>query len=326
MQHDINPAEAYENACFTLSQYLFAAVLQRDSQDPESWKRRIKTFEVNGLLSFLVESPVKARPIEVDESRLEDPRYRRHLVRKLRAPRPGKHMSVHVVIDRGRLTEPQYLADMSKLLAYRWTVKMLPVESPLDKILLLKQDVGTLTRALDTMQMHQSDGKSVAGLIMRMLADDLVDNNETMKAVIARMESEFAVMRAEFSASIRATTEEILAEAKVRFAEIVAQANATADRHIEEIKKEAAESQARTDQVLAECAADADPEESWRKAMEEAERKRKEANRLSPRTRLFLIGAGIVVSTLAAFHLDVDGVTAVEAIDGLIEYVRARQK
>ncbi|HEY9869195.1 MAG TPA: hypothetical protein V6D08_08515 [Candidatus Obscuribacterales bacterium] len=305
--------EAYENALFDLSRFLFSAILVRDAADDELWSQRVQTLEHNGLLSFLLPSPFKAAPIEVDESRLEDARYRRHLVRKLKAPRPGKHVSVRVAIKRDELSNAAYLADICKLLAYKWVSKLLPDTDWTEKLLLLKQDERILTRALDTMRMHQSDGKRVAQLVMRLTAEEILDGNTRMQEIVSSMKAESARVVADVSARIAQMNSGVLAEATAAIARITADAGRQCDAYLEVIRRDAEAARARTDKVLSECAPDPDPEASWRRAMEARERERKLANRRGNRLwcAFFLVIFGVL-----ALHAEFGGF---RAIDYLIE-------
>lgn len=309
-------SEAYENALFDLCRILFASILLRDAKADETWSQRIKTFDYNGLLSFLVPSPFAKAPLEVDQSRLEDPRYRRHLVRKLKAPRPGKHASVRVAIKREELSNSAYLADICKLLAYKWVSKLLPDTDWTEKLLLLKQDERSLTYALDTMRMHQSDGKRVARLVLRLTAEEILDGNTRMQEVLANMKAETTRVVADVSARIAQINSAMFVEATAAIARITADTGAQCDAYIELIRKDAAAARARTDKVLAECAPDPDPEASWRRTMEARERERKLANRRGNRLWCAFF---LMIFVVLALHAEIGGF---RAVDYLIEFAQ----
>lgn len=258
-------------------------------------------------------SPFAPAPLEIDQSRLEDPRYRHHLVRKLKAPRPSKHVSVRVAIKREELSNAAYLADICKLLAYKWVSKLLPDTDWTEKLLLLKQDERILTYALDTMRMHESDGRRVARLVMRLTAEKILDGNTRMQEVLAKMKDETTRVVADSSARIAQINSEIVAEATAAIARITADTGAQCDAYIEVIRKDAEAARARTDKVLAECAHDPDPEASWRRTMEARERERKLGNRRGNRLWCAFF---LVIFVVLALYADMGGS---RAIDYLIE-------
>jgi hypothetical protein len=303
---------ATENALQDLFRSLFAQILVRDNQDENTWKRRLKTFEVNGLLSFTQPSLFERPEFQVDNSKLSDPRYRRQVIRKLKAPRPSKHVFVRLNIDRLKLNIAEYVRDISTLLAFKWVNKMLPVSSAYELLLLLKVDLATLTRALDTMGMHQSSGANVGHLLLRTSVEELVDNNETMKKCLADMKEKTGAIRREFESNIRTLFEPFLAQARASCDAAADHARKQCDEWIEEHRKAAAERKAETDAVLAANKADEDPEASFRAAVLEHERRHREANRWSPRNRWLMRGFVVVVVATLAYFLEINGVTPVE--------------
>lgn len=318
----VSIADRYENALYDLSRSLFASILQSDATNDSQWRHRIKTFELNGLLSFLVESNHKPAPLKVDQSRLEDARYRRHLAGKLKVPRPSKYVSVRIAIDRDRLAaDPSYLADMCKLLAYNWVKKLLLDTNNCDRLLLLKQDERTLRRALDTMRIHESSGHSVAQLLLRLGVDDLLDASDTMKQLLAKMQTETSVIVSEFTTEIRGISGPILERARASFDRIMADTHKSCDEAIEKIRKELAVSIARTDRVLAECAAE-DPDVAWRRAMAERERERKLKTR---KTNWIWYTVFSTLAIVIVLHAEVNGVRAIDVLGQLVDsYVSAR--
>jgi hypothetical protein len=218
-----NTPNTAENALRKLFGSLFAEILLRDSQDDYQWKRRLRSFKVNGLLSFRMPNPVQVEDFVVDNDRLKDARYRRFVIRKLQLPRPRKHTYVHLPVERELICDPQYVADIATLLAWNWVRKLLPVSSPHEMALLLQYDVATLTRALNTMSMHQSSGENVARLRLRAHVQDVIDNHEGIQRVFSDLEDRFDAIGArteqsllEWAAEQQAKDEQRLADMKRR--------------------------------------------------------------------------------------------------------------
>ncbi len=135
---------------------LFVSVLRNADVSDASWKARLNTLDVFGLTEFREPSKHKAKPIEFDHARLEEPAYRRMLIRKLKAPRPGKWTALPAQ-NRARKDPRGSLRDSDRHSAFlKFTnIVLSEVESNSATMLLLtKLDVDSLTRCLDKFQKH----------------------------------------------------------------------------------------------------------------------------------------------------------------------------
>lgn len=300
---------------YNLGRNLFATILLRDSTTAEDWNRRTETFDRHGLTSFLTEAPFyKPRELPVDQERLGDVRYRKQLIRKLKAPHPSKWTSFRLQIDRDKLREDDYLQKMAAVLAYKWTQKLANADE-MSALVLPHQDVETLTDCLDRMGLHQSDAKGVADHVMRTMAERLVDANERFKAVMAEMRARFAEVRADLEPAIKAICDEYRTAELARINEATDAAMVKFDRLSEEVREDFAAQKARTQAVLDENAPSGlTPEEEFRIAVKKAERERKAANRLSRKAKAMLWALAAAATTAGAFFLEVNGTTLVEVL------------
>jgi hypothetical protein len=300
---------------FTVGSSLFAAVLLRDSQDNETWKKRNETFYKHGLLSFLKESIFKPKVIELDESKLDDVRYRRKLIRQLKAPRPGKWQEVRLTIDPGRLKESAYLEQMAAILAYKWALKLLPAEEPQSLLALAHLDEESLTYCLDNMGKHQSTAETVAARVLRTIAERLVDANPRFQAAVASIRHTAAEARDEFLRSFGEFSSQLIAEHKVASEAITAESNARFDALSAEIAADFARQAAQTQAVLdANAPSGLSPQEEFRRDVLRREKEFRDANRMSPRGKFFAWTLTIAAAVALAFFLEVDGTTLVEAL------------
>ncbi len=258
---------------------LFAKVIRKDASSESAWAKFSKSIKSHGLTTFCCESTFKPAALEVDNSRLEDSRYRRTVIRKLKAPRPSATVSHEVRIDRERiLVDDHYLADMSKLIAYKWMRKLADVETDLERLLLLKTGEKALRRALDSLGMHESDGETVAGIVMRSFAEEALDSNETLKRVEAEIRAEGARSLHDFRESMAPVTERILSEFSSNIDAHLAKVSAEADEFIAGMRARMSEVAASNEKGLAECSHD-DEETEWRKLLAASDARRREARR-----------------------------------------------
>lgn len=300
-----------------LCQPLFANLLLADSRQDDTWAHRLETLNRCQLLTYRVPSIFKPKPLAIDENRLDDSRYRRWLSKKLVAPRPGKFMNVRLDIDRTKLTEPAYRQDISTVLAHKWMNQFLPVESLLDVCVLTRLlTVSTLRHCLDNLRLNDLYSKRVVPTLMRQLAEELVDNNEDFQRCMAEMRCATGVIVAEAQAAIRTSASEILESGNAAIDEITADGAARFDALSAEISQSFAESAARNQIALDECATSGeDPEVEFRRALDQRERERKEAYKNSKEKWIWR--AGLTAFALVVtffFEIGVDHITPAEAI------------
>ena len=303
-------------------------ILISASREETSWNARMKSFSGLGLLDFTVESPFKVEPLKIDESRLDDPRYRRFLIRKLKAPRPSKWARHRLDIQRARLKEADYANDMAKVLTYKWTALLMRDLDAASLITIMSIDQATLEHCLDKMRMNEVSAQTVAEKIMRRLAFSLIDENAKYKAAVAMIESAAADARRDFAEKITPVIERATLEAYAAFERIAEDARQKADLYISEIRDRAAQRQADYEKFIAEHEVDPneDREATFRAdilAREAAAREERRAARLEERRtrplwywgkRLFVVGG------LTAFALSVE-VNDVSLIEVLMDFL-----
>lgn len=270
---------------------LFVSVLRNASVSEESWKARLNTLDVFGLTEFREPSPHKPKPIEFDQDRLDDPSYRRFLIRKLKAPRPGKWVYHKLRIERDKMVDDHYASQVGTLLAWRFTnIVLNEVESDSATMLLLtKLDVESLTRCLDKFQRNTLNGASISNEIIRIAVEKALDTNELFQKSLADIAATGTEVRAKFTAEMKPVIEKTLADFADEQRKMMESINQDVDIYIEKMRIRSAINQARTQQVLDECAPDPDPEASFRHAVMMREREMREERRRNWRAMPFYI-------------------------------------
>ncbi len=181
----------------------FERILTVAVEDEKSWQGRINSFSNLALLEYLAPSRFMPAPLNVDEERLCDGRYRRHLIARLKAPRPSKWARHRLVIDRDRIiTDSVYRAATSHFLASKLMARMGLCSENLSKtcstftyLVLLKMNVEEFAFCLDNLAPNELDAERVAGILTRRMAYALIDANPSFQALIGRMKSEFVQIR-----------------------------------------------------------------------------------------------------------------------------------
>lgn len=229
---------------------LFDGVLTNAAGSDKLWAHRLETFERITLLEFVTPSEIKAKPIDFDQSKLDDARYRRHLIRKLKAPRPSKWVRHKLPIHRDRLDDDKYRSDIAKVLAYKWVSLLQPFTDNHEMFLLLNAGVEELEYLLDETRLNLVSASWCSRALMRRLTYRLIDENENFK----RIEQEIRRVGAEVRKELNSSLEEISIQAMTTFAasseEILADVNERCDRAIAEIRERSEAASRRAQEAL----------------------------------------------------------------------------
>jgi len=314
--------DKYTEALYEAFLVSFSAALSSAAVDDAKWKRLIPSLNDLTLLDFHMPSPFKPEPLNVDESRLDDVRYRRHLIRKLKAPRPGKWVRHKLDIDRRRIVDGDYREKMAKVLAYRFVQLLLPVDSFEVVLPVIKLGAGDLEYLLQNLRLNDLSARRVSDLLMKRLAHSLIDESEKFQEVSRMIRARGAEARERLTIELYRIRQEVMESFSVKMSEVQAHASRVADQAIDEMRARSAEQSARTAQVLAEAAVDPleDREATFREAVlaSEAARRqeRREAAARQPLWLKLLKRAGVVAGGyVVAFHVKFKGLTLVEWLE-----------
>lgn len=312
---------------FDLYRPLFESLLLSASADGQRWAHRVKTFESHGLLEFVTASNLKPKPVidqyvEVDgeriytfsEKQLEEPRWKRGFLRKIKAPRPGKWTRHHLQLHRDKVEDPKYREDIAKVLAYKWVELLQPTD--IDIMYLKVMDERALAHFLDTFRRIDVTPENVNTYLMRRMAEELLDNNEKFQALMNRMKEEIAPVREQAYAEIRRICEEARERSQPVFDAIVAEAQRRADVALAEMQARSAAEAERSAKFWAEHSIkeDEDPEESFRRSVDKRIARQKAARKRLARMRRrkpagFILWLGsrlamVTVPIVLAYHVE----------------------
>ncbi|HMP54481.1 MAG TPA: hypothetical protein PKD05_23240, partial [Candidatus Melainabacteria bacterium] len=311
--------ERYADELHDLFTTLFHRVLKKASIDEASWKHRIATFDYTTLLEFVVPSPIKPKPIEVDESKLEDARYRRTLIRKLKAPRPSKWARHKLQIDRNKISDDTYCEQMAKVLAYQWMKRLMPFESYTEILMIRQSTVEDLEYLLDNTRLNCVSAQRCSGMLMHRLADSLVANNPTFKKIESMIRSVGQDARAKLSAALASMREETMTSFKASCDRTIEDSNKKFDNLLAGIRERLQESARRSQAVLDEHGIDPneDREETFRRSVlrKEAERRAEAKARWRQKplwVRLLPGLSSVAVLVGLFFHMEIADVTPYE--------------
>lgn len=325
-----SPAIAHTEVLMDHWRELFVSVLHSASKSDEDWKNRLNSFTVFGLTEFLEPSKVKAKPIEIDHEKLEETPYRRALIKKLKAPRPGKWVSHRLHIDRDRLSDEHYTTQIATLLAWKFAHIVLSDanNNPLTMLLLTRLDESSLTRSLNKFQRHTLSGDNVAHEVICDAAEKAVANNEKLNFHLEEIKAAGAKAREEFLTEMRPVMEKTVSDFESSMRVYLDSLSADVDDYIRDLQIRSALAHARTQKVLDENRPDPNPEASFRASVmrreqEMRDERRRDWAKLPFYLRYFPHAAvvGAVVSSFFFLEIGESGTTPAEALSKMVDWL-----
>ncbi|MCA9806274.1 MAG: hypothetical protein KC777_30105 [Cyanobacteria bacterium HKST-UBA02] len=314
--------DKYTEALYDVFRASFEEALSASAVEDARWKRLMTSLDELTLLDFHMPSPFKPEPLDVDESRLDDARYRRYLIRKLKAPRPGKWVRHKLSIDRRQIVDSEYRGKIAKVLAYRFVQLLLPLDSFEVVLPVIKLGATDLEYLLGQLRLNDLSARRVSDLLMRRLARSFIEENEKFQEVSAMIRARGAEARERLAIELHLIEQEVMESFSLKMSEVRSHAARVADRTIAEMRVRSAEQSERTARVLAESALDPleDREVTFRQtvlASEEARRQeRREAAARQPLWLKLLKRASVVAGGyVLTFHVKIKGLTLVEWLE-----------
>lgn len=297
---------------------LFSEILRQSATSQKLWPQRMSSFKKHGLTSFYSPTRFPRKEIEVEQSKLDEPRYRRQLIRKLKAPRPSKYDHFELQVDRERLLQDdKYVADISTLFAYKWTnsIKQDAAETPWCLLVLCHLKPEHLLHCLDNMGMHQVSGQKLAELVLRTTCDSMLDKNEKMKQLLDDLRQKLSVIRAEAEEQIASVAQEHRQQAHSTFARLDEELDLSYQSALQSVRENARKTTSTRSSVPfvpVRPQRDVDwwmhPPKPW------------------SLTKKVVVGSlSLAGSILLAFHLEVNGTTPAEAIGLFYDWLGGRE-
>lgn len=297
----------------------FKLILKIAAKSDADWKHRISTFNSSSLLEFVVPSTIKPKPIEFDESKLDDPKYRRMLVRKLQAPRPSKWARHKLPIDRAQVSDDTYCEKIAKVLAYKWIQLLMPFENHTELVTISRATVEDLEYMLDNRRLNCISAKNFSGTLIRRLAESLVEQSPEFKALEAKIRAAGEEARAILTPKLKEISRDAMASASESLGKITDETHRKLDEVMDGIRERLQESARRSQKALDEHGIDPneDRDETFRRAVKRREAERKFKAKARWRKKPFWIRilptlSVVAIASVLFFGMEVAGVTPYE--------------
>lgn len=297
----------------------FDALLQSQSVDRATFKRFTDVLERYSLLTVRQESQFKPKEIELDQNKLDDARYRRNLIRKLKAPRPSKYVYHTLRIDIDRVAETDYRHAFAVFIG-EGVARRLGDIGQIEAGVISQISPQALLRFLESHKAYEIDARIMHDYLMRTLAQEAIDNSPAFQNACRMIKAAADSARATFQEQWGAFCDQLRAEHAAASAVTLASINARADGYIAEIRaKQAVRLEAeRLEREEAERIALANAgkteQDLFYESVIKREKEWRQANRLSKKARAVVWTLAIATGGLLAAFLQVDGTTLVDVV------------
>lgn len=290
----------------------FDNIFTRYRQDELGFKRVVELFRKHGLLTVVSPSPFKPVEIELDQSRLDDVRYRRWLIKKLKAPRPSKQIFHTLQIDRLRLHEDDYRAAFSEFLAASLASRLGAVEG-FELITLIRVSSEILVEALEKLKLFELTAENFAQFALRRFTEQAIDNSPHYRKAVAMIRDVAEQERQRLSAGMAVFNEQLMEDFEKSNRSIMAEVNRRADAYIADMNARQRERQAREDEesaprrALEAANAGKSEQQIFLESVLKREREWRAANRMSTRARVLVWSSVTVAAAVFLSFVEVNG-------------------
>lgn len=179
----------YKNQLCALLVSCFANILESSRIDDRQWRKLQEGISCHGLLTTTMSIPRRSRLPRINEARLEtDRKYRHQIARHLLKPQGPDFQQVVVPLERVRLADPEYLREMSELLAQRWADRLLSDRPDVvARLVMLHSTPETVAESLERLYRYQATARDASARMMAQFAQEEIDRSEEVQAVFAEL-------------------------------------------------------------------------------------------------------------------------------------------
>lgn len=283
-------------------------------------KQALKKFD---LLTYRQFSPFKPREIHVDQEQLADSRYRRRLIRELKAPRPSPWVYHTLSMEQKELfsgkDNNEYLVALSQYMAENATGRLGEVSNQ-DALIISRMEAMDLFHFLDRFKRFELTGEDLSKFVLHELCQRIIDENPRYQEAVAMIADAAEEARTRLREEMKPVVDAAIADCSRRLAEISAEVGSRADAFIAKLKQEQAERQERQrleeeeKERLAALNAGKSEEQIFAEAVKKRELAYRQANPTHPAVKVLLWGGAILLALGFALFGEVNGVPVPELL------------
>jgi len=312
-----NTAATIDTRLFPVFQNIYSSLLNRARQDSDFMRTLVEYLKKFNLLTVREESSFKPKEIVVDHAQLSDARYRRSLIRKLKAPRPSAYVYHTLPVDKERLDSEPYSTALTEFLAQMTCIKL--SDAAYDEVLVLAHLSEEVLFAFFKERMQfELTAETLSAFALRRMCERLVDDNPHYQAAVATIRKAGAEARAKLRQEMSVVNEVLLADFNARMAEHLAESNKRSDLFLAELHQ-AAEERRAAERVNEERQAAEDAlnfgkteQQIFAEKVKQREREYRLANKMHPLLKVTLWAGAIALTAAFVCFGEVDGVAILD--------------
>ncbi len=281
-------------------------------------KQALKKFD---LLTYRQFSPFKPREIHVDQEQLADSRYRRRLIRELKAPRPSPWVYHTLSMEQKELfsgkDNNEYLIALAQYMAQNAAARLGQVSAQ-DALVITRMEAMDLFHFLHRFKRFELTGEDLSKFLLHELCQRIIDENPRYQAAVAMIADAAEEARTRLREEMKPVVDAAMSDFSRRMAEISAEAGSRADAFIAKLKQQQAERQERQrleeeeQQRLAALNAGKSEEQIFAEAVKKRELAYRQANPTHPAVKVLLWGGAVLLAVGFALFGEVNGVPVLE--------------
>lgn len=320
-----NPqAQVIEDKLALIFTERFSELLKSRVADKKTFDAMIVLFNKFSLLTLRQPSMFTPKPLELDQSKLDNGAYRRRMAKKLMAPRPGPYVWHTLRIDPARVNEPEYVHAFADYMARKMISRLSPL-SQAEACALVQLSGDELLRFFDRHKAFELTADNILNYQLRQFAARALDNNPQYQAACAMIRDAANQAREIFQAEWSVIKEKWLADQEAESKLILAKVDADCDSYLAELairrnaRLEIENREQKERDALAARNFGKSEQDLFRESVMELERQHREANKLSPRARFAALSVGLLLLVGVVFFLEVEGVTAADYLRSWFE-------
>ena len=298
---------------------LYSSLLSK-AQGDDSYLAKLREYlKKFNLLTVREKSIFKPKEITFDAAQLGDVRYRRRLIRELKAPRPAAYVYHTLPVDAERLAMQPYFEALTDFIV-RATCERL-VEARQEQVAIIASLTDeALFDFLKQRSLFEMTPENLSAHAMHHLCQRLIEDNPRFQAACAMIRGAGAAAREQFRSEMVVFNEASQADFNARMDEISAQAAAGCDAFIAELHRQAEERAAikrAEDAIKAEEDArnfGKTEQQLFFELVKSREREYRQNNRMHPLLKAIFWGGAIALTVDFAIFGEVDGVRLLQLL------------
>lgn len=228
-------------------QKAFQDLLSQARIEPNFHSRLKEALKKFNLLSYRQFSPFKPKEIHVEQDKLADSRYRRSLIRQLKAPRPSPYVNHTFSMEPAELfsgkDQYEYLLALSQYMAQIAASRLGETQNH-QALIITRLAAHDLLAFLESHKLYELEAEHLSNFILRQLCQRVIEENPRYQAAVAMIAKTGKEARERFLAESRAIREESMQSLNKSLDAITAEVNRRVDEYLSRLAQEQAERQA----------------------------------------------------------------------------------